>query len=159
MEQEITLYRKKPDFGAAGCTAWLFLFSITVGIIVSLFSEDPGAVKLFFYMAAITVLILVITGVMKYISNRKNGVMMLSISKEGIHYYGHSSLVNWEKISNIKIINQQLSVTTGSSPAPDFTLNLYDTDLQDRSDILFQLLSNYYSRKIYIYDSMPSFGC
>lgn len=155
----MTLYRKKPDLGAAGCTAWLFLFSAAVATIVSFFLEGSGGLKIYLYIASIPVLILVIVGVAKYISHRKEGIMMLSISEEGIHYYTHPSPVHWKKISNIEIVDQRLSVSIKSSPSLNFTLNLYDTDLQNRSDSFYQLLSSYYARRIYRYDAAPSFGC
>ncbi|MGY0038116.1 hypothetical protein [Pedobacter sp. NJ-S-72] len=97
---------------------------------------------------------------MAYAAEHEAKIMLLTVNGEGLRYHAHTTLIQWKVITDIQIIDRQLSVSVGGSPALDFTLNLLDTDLQETFDDFCELLNRYYSpRKIYLYETLVSCGC
>jgi hypothetical protein len=159
-KDEMILYRKVRDYGSCSCMASLFLVTVLFMIIVSYFSEEKGALQISLYTAAALIFILVVIKLLAYAGEREEKSVLLSVSGEGLHYYGHTTLIQWKVITDIQIIDRQLSVSVGTSPALDFTLNLLDTDLLETFDDFCQLLDRYYApRKIYLYETLVSCGC
>jgi hypothetical protein len=159
-KDEMILYRKARDYGNCSCMASLLLFTLLVMIIISYFSEEKGALYISLYAAAGLTFILVMIKVIAYAAAREAKTVLLTVSGEGLHYYEHTTLIQWKDITDIQIINRQLSVSVGQFPALDFTLNLLDTDLLETFDDFCELLNHYYSpRSIYTYESFSSCGC
>lgn len=154
------LYKKAWDPGNCSCTAALFLFSFIVMVIISFFSEDKRNLSISLYASAILTFILVTVRVVGYWAQREEKTVLLMVCEEGLHYYDHAALIQWKVITDIQIVNRELSVSVGPLPALDFTLNLLDTNLQERFDDFCQLLNRYYYPKtVYIYESSVSCGC
>ena len=154
------LYKRAWDSGNCSCTAALFLFSFIVMVIISFFSEDKWALSISLYASAILTFILVTVRVVGYWAQREEKTVLLTVSEEGIHYYEHTALIQWKVITDIQIVDHKLSVSAGGKRALDFTLNLLDTNLQERFDDFCQLLNRYYYPKtVYIYESSVSCGC
>ncbi|QNR82741.1 hypothetical protein H9N25_12090 [Pedobacter riviphilus] len=129
-------------------------------VIISFFSEDKRNLSISLYASAILTFILVTVRVVGYWAQREEKTVLLMVCEEGLHYYEHAALIQWKVITDIQIVNRELSVSFGPSPALDFTLNLLDTNLQERFDDFCQLLNRYYYPKtVYIYESSVSCGC
>ncbi|NII83532.1 hypothetical protein [Pedobacter sp. SG908] len=129
-------------------------------VIISFFSEDKRNLSISLYASAILTFILVTVRVVGYWAQREEKTVLLMVCEEGLHYYDHAALIQWKVITDIQIVNRELSVSVGPLPALDFTLNLLDTNLQERFDDFCQLLNRYYYPKtVYIYESSVSCGC
>ncbi|MDQ0965072.1 hypothetical protein QFZ20_000475 [Flavobacterium sp. W4I14] len=154
------LYKRAWDSGNCSCTAALFLFSFIVMVIISFFSEDKWALSISLYASAILTFILVTVRVVGYWAQREEKTVLLKVCGEGLYYYEHDALIQWKVITDIQIVDHKLSVSAGGKRALDFTLNLLDTNLQERFDDFCQLLNRYYYPKtVYIYESSVSCGC
>lgn len=154
------LYRKGRDYGNCSCMASLFLFTLIIMIIVSYFSVEKVALYFSLYAAAALTFILVIIKIIAYAAVREAKTVLLTVGAEGLHYHTHTTLIPWKAITDIQIVNHQLSVSVGGSPALDFTLNLLDTDVLETFDDFCELLNRYYApRKIYLYETLVSCGC
>ena len=159
-KDEMTLYKKAWDPGNCSCMAGLFLFSFIIMVIVSCFSEGKEALSISLYATAILTFLLVTVRAIGYLAKREEKTVLLRVCEEGLHYYEHTALIHWKDITDIQIIDRKLSVSVGTSPALDFTLNLLDSDLQETFDDFCQLLNRYYyPRTIYLYESSFSCGC
>ena len=157
---EIVLYKKVRDYGGCSCMATLLLFTFFVMIIVSYFSDEKGALHISLYAAGVLLLALLGVKLIAYKSKHEAKTMRLKVSEEGLHYYEHLTFIEWRAITDIQIINRELSVSVGTSPALDFKLNLLDTDLEHTYDDFCQLLNKYYYPKsIYTYETWSSCGC
>lgn len=160
VKDEIILYKKAWDPGNCSCMVSLFLVSFIVMVIISFFSEDKWTLSISLYASAILTFILVTVRVVGYWAQREEKTVLLTVCEEGIHYHEHTALIQWKVITDIQIVNRELSVSVGASPVLDFTLNLLDTDLQETFDDFCQLLNRYYYPKtVYIYESSVSCGC
>jgi hypothetical protein len=129
-------------------------------VVVSFFLEEKGALSISLYASAILTFILITVRVVGYWAKREENTVLLRVCEQGIHYYKHTALIQWKVITDIQIVNRELSVSVSASPELDFTLNLLDTDLQETFDDFCQLLNRYYYPKtVYIYESSVSCGC
>lgn len=86
---------------------------------------------------------------------------VLNISKEGMDYYPENKEIKWGNISEIQIIDSELSVTVDFNSNEDFKLNLLNTDLQKQmtQDCFEKLLKHHYKKEVYIYNTPSSCGC
>jgi len=154
------LYRKGRDYGNCSCMVSLLLFTFLMMIIISYFSDEKGALQISLYTSAGLIFILVMIKVIAYAAERGAKIVLLTVGAEGLRYYEHTTLIPWKVITDIQIVNHQLSVSVGGSPALDFTLNLLDTDVLETFDDFCELLNRYYApRKIYLYETLVSCGC
>lgn len=154
------LYKKAWDSGNCSCTAALFLFSFIVMVIISFFSEDKWTLSISLYASAILTFILVTVRVVGYWAQREEKTVLLKVCEEGLYYYEHVALIQWKVITDIQIVDHKLSISAGGTRGLDFTLNLLDTNLQERFDDFCQLLNRYYYPKtVYIYETSVSCGC
>ncbi len=156
----MVLYEKGRDYGGCSCMASLFLFTFFIMIIISYFSEDQEFLRIGLWGTAILLFILLAINLLAYKAEHGVKTMLLTVSAEGIHYYEHTTFIQWSAVTDIQIINHELSVSVGKSPSLDFKLNLLDTDLRETFDDFCQLLNRYYYPKsIYIYETAVSCGC
>jgi hypothetical protein len=157
---EMILHKKAWDPGTCSCMASLFLVSFIFMVVVSFFLEEKGALSISLYASAILTFILITVRVVGYWAKREENTVLLRVCEQGIYYYKHTALIQWKVITDIQIVNRELSVSVSASPELDFTLNLLDTDLQETFDDFCQLLNRYYYPKtVYIYESSVSCGC
>ena len=165
MKDEMILYRKRWDPGNCSCMTVLLLVTFLFMMVISYFSDEKGALEISFYSTVVLILILLAIRGLGHISKQNSQMILLTVSEEGLRYYAHPALIPWKTITDIQIINHELSVSVGASPVSDFTLNLMDTDLMDRYlketfDDFCQLINRYYYPKtIYIYETSVSCGC
>ncbi|WP_230151287.1 hypothetical protein [Pedobacter sp. Bi27] len=160
VRDEMILYKKAWDPGSCSFMASMFLFTFIIIALVSFFSEEKEALSISLYVSAVLTFILVTVRVVGYWAKREENTVLLTVCEEGIHYHEHTTLIQWKVIADIQIVNRELSVSVGATPALDFTLNLLDTDLQETFDDFCQLLNRYYYPKtVYIYESSVSCGC
>ncbi len=156
----MVLHQKTHDYGGYSCMASLLLFTFFVMIIISYFSDEKGALHIALYAVGVLLLVLLGIRLIAYKSKHEAKNMRLKVSEEGLQYYKHLTLIEWRSITDIQIINRELSVSVGTSPALDFKLNLLDTDLEYDFDDFCQLLNKYYYPKsIYTYETWSSCGC
>lgn len=86
---------------------------------------------------------------------------VLNISKEGMTYYPENKEIKWGNISEIQIVDSELSVTVDFNSNEDLKLNLFNTDFQKQmtQDSFEKLLKYHYKKEIYIYNTPSSCGC
>ncbi|MGN7720405.1 hypothetical protein [Chitinophaga sp. 22620] len=159
MKDNITIYQKDHDYGNASCLVSLFIFTCIVMMITAYFIPEPPVLKVFLYLTPGLIVLLVIIKAAEFYANKGENVKVLSVTREGMHYFQHAAPLSWDEISEIEIIDKKLAVTVKGKPSSDFSVNLTQTTFEYNVNVLVELLGSYFTGKIYVYETSVSCGC